>query len=470
MVKLRCDCAAAFDNAPSLTQHVQQTGHLKGRWCETCRRLFGSKEGLEQHKKTAAKHKTDQIVPIKPGPDISSSKPRTSKSNASPGKPAAATKTPTPASSKPAVATKIPKVSEAVKGKKKAPEKALKNAAKGVTKSSQIIQNPPPVAATPAEPAKVVPSGPLTKYPWASKPESPKLIAALKTRCHDPDCLRAAGYHTGDFTSRRSIKSGFATFLPTPARMNGVARRKAIAVDCEMIGIAGGKDELALICAVDLFSGEILIKSLVLPTEAVKDWRTRYSGITPAMISAARVSGEALDGWPAARAKLFEFADAETILVGHSLNNDLKVLRIYHPRVVDSCILIAEAVFGKGKGMQRKWGLKTLSLDILGATIQSSKKGHDCLEDTLASRELVLWCLKQPEQLEAWAKKALIQHEIEKQKRLERQRAKAEEKAKQKQKQRELSPALSFDSMWDDGLGILDDPDLFPPGYDPWSD
>lgn len=314
----------------------------------------------------------------------------------------------------------------------------------------------------------------LIKYPWASKSEDPKLLPALKLHCHDQGRLQEQGYHTGNSTSRKAIKSGFATFLATPARINGVARHKAIAVDCEMVGIAGGKDELALLCAVDLFSGEILIKSLVLPLVAVKDWRTKYSGVTAAMMNAASISGEALDGWPAARAKLFEFADADTILVGHSLNNDLKVLHISHNRVVDSCILVAEAVFGKRNRLGRQWGLKALSQDLLGATIQSSKKGHDCLEDTLASRELVLWCLKQPEELEAWAKKALVQYEIEKQKRMERQKAKNQEMAKQKQKQRqkelEMSSSSTYNSMMDDGLSILNDPDLFPPGYDPWSD
>lgn len=413
---------------------------MKAKWCETCNRLFTKKEKLDEHKRTATNHKNDQIAP--PKPNISPDKPQKGKSNTSPGKATVNTKGPIAASNKPAAATKIfdttsnqpvavvqtSKVSTSVEGKNNVQEKGPKTLIKGIGKSSQSVRNEPaPTVVTLTEPVMIVLPSTPTKYPWASKPEGLTLLATLDGCCHDQACLSSQGYHTGDFTSPKSIKSGFATFVPTPAKINGVAKRRAIALDCEMVGVAGGKSELALLCAVDLFSGEILIESLVFPIEPVKDWRSRYSGVTPAKMSAAKASGKALDGWPAARAKLFEFADADTILLGYGLHNDLKVLRIYHTRVVDPSILVAEAVFGKGKKMERMWKLKTLSREFLGVAIQTSKYGHDCLEDTLAARELVLWCLKQPEQLKAWAQKAFVEYKTEKQKRTEQQKAKSEE-------------------------------------------
>ncbi|KAI0179651.1 ribonuclease H-like domain-containing protein [Hypoxylon sp. FL1284] len=466
--KFRCDCAAGFDNAASLGQHIQQTGHMKARWCETCSRLFTKRENLEMHEKTAAKHNNSQIPSTKPNTPSSESRivnPGTFSSSSKRTVPAA---TPNTASGKGEArakapkapkAPKGPKVFESRKGKEKTGERVPKSVSKGVPKrASESVKNSSSANLTSVRPAVATLPDTTTKYPWASVPESLELLTSLGRRCHDSECMRKQGYHVGNFT-----------FIPTPAKVNGVVRRQAIAVDCEMVGIAGGKDELAFLCAVDLFTGEVLIQSFVLPIEAVTDWRSRYSGITLAKMRTAKASGKALDGWPAARARLFEFADANTILVGHSLNNDLRVLHVSHTRVIDSCILVAEAVFGKGNGLQRRWGLKTLSRELLGVAIQSSKKGHDCLEDTLASRELVLWCLRQPEQLQAWAQKALAQHKMEKQKRLERQ-AKAREKEKEKQRQRDASSAAAPDSIWSDGLSILSDPLLFPPGYDPWSD
>ncbi|KAI1763208.1 ribonuclease H-like protein [Hypoxylon sp. FL1150] len=457
--QLRCDCAEVFDNVPSLAQHIKQTGHMKAKWCASCSRLFTRKEKLEEHKRTAAVHKNNQGIPKKPDTPLQKGKSNTSASKAtvSSKRPAAASKKPTgaaevfvAAADKSETAVKTSKVSEDPNGKEKVQEKVRMTPAKGAAKSGKAVRNrPAPSVAALAQPAMVAKVEISTKYPWASKAEGPKLLATLKGCCHDQNCLRYQGYHVGDFTSPQSIKSGSATFMPTPVSIGGKPRRKAIAIDCEMVAVEGGKNELALLCAVDLFSGEVLIESLVLPTEHVKDWRSRYSGITPSMMNAARVSGKALNGWPAARAKLFEFADADTILVGHSLNNDLKVLHIYHMQIVDSCILVAEAVFGKGKMMERKWGLKTLSRELLGVRIQSSKKGHDCLEDTLASRELVLWCLKQPEQLEAWAGKALVQYKIKKEERIERQIARALEKAKELKRGQE---AL--------GVEILDERDI----------
>ncbi|XXH02051.1 hypothetical protein Hte_008416 [Hypoxylon texense] len=445
--KHRCDCAIIFPHKLLLSQHIQQTGHMKARWCATCQRLFPNTESLQQHKNKAARHENDQAD--SKAHDISPSKFQTSRPNASTNKPAATAKTaktPNAAMSKPTTPTKArkastsPKVSKDVKGKK-VQEKVPKSPTKGVVKSSPAVQKSPLAAIIPAEPAMIVSD---TKYPWASKSEDPNLFTALESCCHDPGRLHERGFYTGNAISRKGIKAGFATFLQTPARVNGIARRKAIALDCEMVGIAGGKDEIVQLCAVDLFSGEILIDSLVLPLVTVKDWRTRHSGVTASMMDAARVRGEALDGWPAARAKLYEFADADTILIGHSLDNDLKVLHMAHSRVVDSAIVVAEAVFGKHNRLGRLWGLKVLSRDLLGATIQMSKNGHDCLEDTLATRELVLFCLRQPEQLEAWAKKTLVQHEIEKKKRMEEQNKKNVERANQKRKEMEMAKKTSL--------------------------
>ncbi|KAI1378145.1 ribonuclease H-like protein [Hypoxylon crocopeplum] len=464
--KLRCDCALTFDNGRLLGNHIKQTGHMKDRWCTLCCQLFSKKDSLDQHKKMAAKHKGNpnlfpKTVPSKaaaPRASVSKNKPQVEKPNST--------------SNIPVAGSKAPKAPTGVKGKKK----SLKGPAKVViSNTTQTMQSSPSTASAPNMPVPAAFSDPVaTKYPWASNQASRDLLKALTARCHDENCLVSQGYYVSDWACRKH------QLLPTPARVNGVIKRRAMAIDCEMVGVANGRDELARLCAVDIISGEVLIDTLVSPTEVVFDWRSRYSGVTGAKMALAKASGEALNGWPAARTQLFRYADADTIFVGHALNNDLKVLHVSHKRVVDSGILVAEAVFGRGNGIPRRWGLKTLSRDLLGVTIQSSRGGHDCLEDTLASRELVLWCLREREQLAAWAEKALVQYEVEKRERAERQRAKEKEKERKKQEQEALSRAPvhstgGYDSYdynygYEDGRDLLYDSDLFPPGYDPWSD
>jgi len=49
--------------------------------------------------------------------------------------------------------------------------------------------------------------------------------------------------------------------------------------------------------------------------------------------------GKALDGWEAARQEVWKFIDADTIIIGHAVKNDLDVLGMIHHQIVDSAIL-----------------------------------------------------------------------------------------------------------------------------------
>jgi hypothetical protein len=73
--------------------------------------------------------------------------------------------------------------------------------------------------------------------------------------------------------------------------------------------------------------------------------------------------------------------------VGHALHYDLDVLRIIHYCVVDSAILLRNAVGVSA----RQWGLKGLCYNLLHIELQKNKgEVHDCVEDVLATREVVL--------------------------------------------------------------------------------
>lgn len=322
------------------------------------------------------------------------------------------------------------------------------NASTATPNTSPAVKNPVTLVATasttPTQTVAMVPSSPLDDYPWASRQTRPGLLKTLTARCHSEGILVEYGYYTGGRAEQKRIKANPNTFLSTPARTNnGVAKHKAIAIDCEMVGVEGGREELALLCAVDVLTGAVLINSFVYPIETVKDWRTKYSGVSKRAMTEAHLRGETLNGWPEARDRLFRFADADTVLIGHALHGDLKVLRVVHKRVIDSSILVGEAVFGKGNKIGRQWGLQTLCRELLGAAIQvSKKKGHVCLEDTLATREIVLWCLTEHERLEVWAKQALVQYKIDKEKREQQQREKERERREKEERKRKEEEKL----------------------------
>lgn len=164
-------------------------------------------------------------------------------------------------------------------------------------------------------------------------------------------------------------------------------KRQAVTIDCEMAGVIGGENEVILLCVADFLTGETIVNSLVSPTKKVIDWRTRISGITPSAMATAEARRQTLKGWREARAEVWKHINADTILIGQSLQHDLDVLRMIHTRIVDSAILAQTAV---GPGVSRQWGLKGLYNQLLGIEVQNSKKGHDYLEDALAARELVL--------------------------------------------------------------------------------
>ena len=217
---------------------------------------------------------------------------------------------------------------------------------------------------------------------------------------------------------------------PSPRR----TKVQAVALDCEMAGVQGGASELVLLCAVDYLSGETLVNKLVRPLSRVVDWRTRYSGVSASMMTAAAMQGATLNGWKGARDALWEYIDADTILVGHALHHDLSVLRTIHTRIVDSSILTNKAA---GPVCSRTWSLKTLCKDFLGIDIQTGgRKGHDCLEDALATRQVVLWCMQNPREFKRWGN-IMKEEERLKSEQREKERKKKAEKLEEKKKKEE---------------------------------
>lgn len=212
--------------------------------------------------------------------------------------------------------------------------------------------------------------------------------------------------------------------------------RAAVVLDCEMVGSMMGRNvmvnDLVRLCAVDFLTGEVLIDIFVKPEHRVVQWRTRVSGVTSDLLKVMKAEGRMVDNWKIARAMLWQFIDANTILIGHSLDNDLSALGMIHNRVVDTAIVTKETVM---QNCKRGWSLKKLCEQFLGRAIQTASNGHECMEDTYAAREILLWCLQHPDKLTYWAniERETIVKEMEKRaaEKKERLKKKAEKERKQ---------------------------------------
>ncbi|KAK3343302.1 ribonuclease H-like domain-containing protein [Neurospora tetraspora] len=266
-------------------------------------------------------------------------------------------------------------------------------------------------------------------------------------------------------------------FVPTPPHPSSNPQapqfRSAVAIDCEMGTSADLESELIRLSLIDYFSGQILIDSLVRPLVPMQHMNTRYSGVTRQDIQNAVRNGTCiLGGLEEARREVWKFVGPETVVVGHSVRNDLVCLRWIHTRCVDS-LLVEEGVrkevkrreeveweekmdgeisrmlvmaatkHGKNKSeflddeeekinkkeeeekkkrerrSREGMSLKALAEKKLGRVIQDGgKKGHDSVEDAVAARDLIHHHIL-----------GLMQND--KEEREEKARKEAEEKAKE---------------------------------------
>lgn len=155
----------------------------------------------------------------------------------------------------------------------------------------------------------------------------------------------------------------------------------AAGIDCEM-GYTTFGVELIRVTVVDWDTGATVLDRTVFPYGDVIDLNTRFSGVS------SLDEGVSLNGthyptisFKQAREALFEYISAQTILVGHGLENDLNALRLLHTRLVDTAIRYPTL------NEKRKHSLKSLAHTYLGRTIQTGE--HDSAEDALAAIDIV---------------------------------------------------------------------------------
>ncbi|KAK2908989.1 hypothetical protein Q8A67_004826 [Cirrhinus molitorella] len=148
--------------------------------------------------------------------------------------------------------------------------------------------------------------------------------------------------------------------------------------------------ELARVTVVNS-SLQVVFDSFVNPDSDVIDYNTRFSGISEDDVKGTNSSLRDV------QAVLLSFINADTILIGHGLENDLTALKIIHSTVIDTSV-----VFPHRLGLPHKRELNSLTADYLRRIIQESVAGHDTREDATACMELMLWRVKEDSKVKRW--------------------------------------------------------------------
>ncbi|KAK7196325.1 Exonuclease [Novymonas esmeraldas] len=151
---------------------------------------------------------------------------------------------------------------------------------------------------------------------------------------------------------------------------------RVVALDCEMVQVESGESALARATLVDVVTGEVVLDMLVKPRERVTDYLTRYSGIDAAILEP--VSATLAD----CQRSLQRHVDAETFVVGHSLENDFKACKC-----IPNCyVLDTTWLYPHPAGLPYKNALRFLAQRYLQRRIQQG--AHDSAVDALVSAEL----------------------------------------------------------------------------------
>lgn len=151
------------------------------------------------------------------------------------------------------------------------------------------------------------------------------------------------------------------------------------AVDCEFCDAASGK-VLTRISIVN-FQTDVVYDTYVKPDEEITNYQTRYSGISEETLEGITTTLEDVQN------KVLSIISSTDILIGHSLESDLNVMRVRHPRVIDSAL-----TYEHHKGFPQKPGLRWLSEQYLKRLIQQGEangSGHSSVEDLIASLDLI---------------------------------------------------------------------------------
>ncbi|KAM0671493.1 hypothetical protein OCOL_001612 [Ordospora colligata] len=144
-----------------------------------------------------------------------------------------------------------------------------------------------------------------------------------------------------------------------------------LALDVEKVKTSQGK-ELGRVSLVDS-NGRVVYDKIIKPRSDVIDYLTKYSGLTKEIVD------EGIDA-EICKDEVLRLIGANTVIIGHGIENDLESLQLYHDKIIDTAHL-----FSSPEG--RKISLDELSKKYLKKSIHNST--HDSTVDALTCLKLL---------------------------------------------------------------------------------
>lgn len=152
------------------------------------------------------------------------------------------------------------------------------------------------------------------------------------------------------------------------------------ALDCEMCESKKGI-ELTRLTLIHPIYG-VLLDTFCRPINSVVDYLTQFSGVTEESLKDITITIKDI------KELLRVLINSDTIIIGHSLESDLKSLQLIHKKIIDTSLL-----YPHPSSLPYRHSLKKLVKDVLKKDIQENDEGlgHDSIEDSLAPLELVYY-------------------------------------------------------------------------------
>ena len=141
------------------------------------------------------------------------------------------------------------------------------------------------------------------------------------------DKMASANGCTKDMNHDSMIQWCFLDKSKVVTTQHSLAPGRVFALDCEMVVTTRGK-EVARVTLLD-FKGHSCYETLVKPLANIVDYKTAFNGITENILQG--VSTTLVD----VQNSLLERVSADDLLVGHSIDDDLRCLHLEHRKVMD---------------------------------------------------------------------------------------------------------------------------------------
>jgi len=225
---------------------------------------------------------------------------------------------------------------------------------------------------------------------YSISPKEKKVFATLDEMCLSEHKLIDNGFpmkksETNDMTNnkhryeyfggKRLTEEDLLSYRALPEKVEGTLN--AVAIDCEMIETSMG-DELSRLSVIG-YDEKVLLDEYYKPHGEIVDLRTSISGIVMENIAnATKYPENAIDS-------LSVFADQHTIIIGHSLENDMKALKLLHTKIIDTSIIYNNE---PNIYYPKKPGLGFLYQKYFGLNIREKGCSHDSIEDAVTSLKL----------------------------------------------------------------------------------